>query len=92
MAICSDPTSLGPRGAVAPGSRRKRTVAVEESSGDGNGVHFHVGEHDADFERMDEIGFAGGAMLSGVVLLGEFVGALDEVEIVVGTVFAQLPH
>ena len=45
-----------------------------------------------DFERMDEIGLAGGAGLAGVVLLGEFVGFLDEVEIVVGTVLAQLLH
>ena len=65
---------------------------VEEAGGDGDGIHFHVGEDVADFERMDEVGLAGGAVLSGVVFLGEFVGALDEVEVVVGTVFAQLPH
>ena len=46
----------------------------------------------ADFERMHEIGLAGGAGLSGMMLLGKFVGFLDEVEVVVGTVLAQLPH
>ncbi len=65
---------------------------VEEAGGDGNGIHFHVGENVADFERMHEIGLAGGAVLSGVMLLGKFVGFLDEVEVVVGTVLAQLPH
>ena len=57
-----------------------------------DGIHFHVGEDVADFEGMNEVGFAGGAVLTGVVLLGKFVGALDEVEIVVRTVFAQFPH
>ena len=65
---------------------------VEEAGGDGDGIHFHVGENVADFERMHEVGLAGGAVLSGVVFLGEFVGFLDEVEVVVGTVLAQLPH
>lgn len=41
---------------------------------------------------MDEIGLAGGAELSCVVLLGEFVGFFYEVEIVVGTVLAELFH
>ena len=52
----------------------------------------HVGENVADFEGMDQVGLAGGAQLPGMVFLGELVGALDEVEIVVGTVLAQLPH
>ena len=41
---------------------------------------------------MDEVRFAGGAGLSGVMLLGKFVGFLDDGEVVVGTVLAQLPH
>ena len=65
---------------------------VEQAGGDGNGIHFHVGEHVADLERMHQVGLARGAGLSGVVLLGEFVGLLDQVEVVVGTVLAQLPH
>jgi len=65
---------------------------VEEAGGDGNGVHFHVGENVADFERMYEVGLAGSAVLSSVVFLGEFVGSFNEVEIVVGTVLAQLFH
>ena len=51
---------------------------VEQAGGDGNGIHLHVGENVADFEGVHEVGFAGGAGLSGVVLLGEFVGFLDQ--------------
>jgi hypothetical protein len=65
---------------------------VQKAGGYGNGVHFHVGENVADFEGMHEVGLAGGAGLSGVVLLREFVGFLYEVEIVVGTVLAELFH
>ncbi len=65
---------------------------VEQAGGDGNGIHFHVGENVADFERMHQVGLARGPGLSRVVLLGEFVGSLDQVEVVVGTVLAQLPH
>src|ERR1019366_5331839 len=65
---------------------------VEQAGGDGNGIHLHVGENVADFERVHQVGLAGGAGLSGVVLLGEFVGFLDQFEGVVGTVLAQLPH
>ena len=35
---------------------------VEQAGGDRNRVHFHVGEDVADFERMDEVGLAGGAV------------------------------
>ena len=65
---------------------------MQQAGGDGNGVHLHVGENVADFEGMHEVGFAGSAALSGVVLLGKFVGFLDQGEVVVGTVPAQLPH
>ncbi len=65
---------------------------VEQAGGDGNGIHFHVGEHVADLQRMYQVGLARGSGLSGVVLLGEFVGPLDQFEVVVGTVLAQLPH
>jgi len=65
---------------------------VEEAGGDGDGIHFHVGENVADFEGMDEVRFAGGAGLSGVMLLGEFVGFFYEIEVVVGTVLAELFH
>src|SRR6266536_800951 len=41
---------------------------------------------------MHQVGLAGSARLAGVVFLGEFVGFLDQVEVVVGPVFAQLPH
>ena len=41
---------------------------------------------------MDEIGFARGAALSGVVLLREVVGFLDQLEIVVRPVLTELFH
>ncbi len=65
---------------------------VEETGGDGDGIHLHVGENVADFERMHEVRFAGRAGLSGVMFLGKFVGFFYEIEIVVGTVLAQLLH
>ena len=74
------------------GHRRVFDRVVEQAGGDGYGIHFHVGEDVAHFERVHEVGFAGGAGLPSVVLLREFVGFLDQVEVVVGTVLAQLPH
>ena len=41
---------------------------------------------------MHEVRFAGGAGLSGVMFLGKFVGFFYEIEIVIGTVLAQLLH
>jgi hypothetical protein len=74
------------------GDRSVFNGVVEQAGGDGNRIHFHVGENVADFERMHEIRLTRGAGLSGVMLLGEFVGSFDEVEVVVGTVLAQLFH
>ena len=65
---------------------------VQQAGGDGDRVHAHIRENVGDFEGMDQIGLAGRAMLAGVVLLRKLIGALDEIEIVVGTVLAQLPH
>ena len=65
---------------------------MEQAGGDGNGIHFHVGQNIGDFQGMDEVGLTRGSGLAGVVLLGEFVGSFDQVEVVVGTVLAELFH
>ncbi len=59
---------------------------VQQAGGDGGGVHLHLGEDLADFERMDDVGLAGGALLAFVLLDAELPGAADEVEVVVGAV------
>ena len=61
---------------------------VQQSGGDGRGVQLHLRQQNCDFQGMHEIGLAGGALLSAVMFEGEFVGAADDVEIVVGTVGA----
>ena len=58
--------------------------------GDGRGVEPHVGQHRGNFERMDEVGLAGGARLALVMLQGELVRFFDQSKIVVGTVLANL--
>ena len=37
---------------------------VQQAGGDGGGVHLQFGEDLRDFERMDDVGLAGGALLS----------------------------
>ena len=63
---------------------------MQQAGGDGDGIHLHFGQHQRDFERMDEVGLAGGAGLSGVMLLGKFVGFADELQIVVGAVGSRI--
>ena len=62
---------------------------VQQAGGDGHRVHLHFGQNQRDFEGMNQVGLAGGAALSGMVLLGKFVGFADQFQIVVGTV---VPH
>ena len=59
---------------------------VQQAGGDGGGVHLELGEDLADFERVDDVGLAGGALLAFVLLHAEGPGAADEVEVVVGAV------
>ena len=51
---------------------------VQQAGGDGDRIHLHVGEDVGDFERMHQVGLAGGAGLAGVMLLGIVVGFFDE--------------
>ena len=59
---------------------------VEQAGGDGGGVHLELGENEGDFERMDDVGFTGGALLAFVLLQAELPGLADDVEVVAGAV------
>ncbi len=65
---------------------------VQQAGGDRNRVHLHVREHVRDFQRMNQVGFARSPRLPGMMFLGELVGLLDQVEVVVGPVLAELLH
>ncbi len=65
---------------------------VEKAGGDGDRVHLHFGENQGDFEGMDQVGFAGGPALSGVVFLGKLVGLANKFEVIVGPVGPHPAH
>ena len=65
---------------------------VEEAGGDGGGVELHLREDDGDLERMQDVGLAGGAELSVVVLKAELPGLADDVDVVGGAVGADGVH
>ncbi len=72
---------------------RDRSVfdgVVEQAGGNCRGVQLHVGQHRGNFKGMNEIGLAGGAGLALMVAEGEVVGFLDQRQIVVGTIGANL--
>ena len=59
---------------------------VQQTGGDGHRVHLHFGQNLRDSEGMDQVGFAGGAGLTGVMFLGELVGFAHQFQIVAGPV------
>ena len=61
---------------------------VQQAGGDGGGVHFELGKNLRDFQWMDDVGFAGRALLVGVMLHGEDPRPADEVQVVGGAVGA----
>ena len=65
---------------------------MQKAGGDGDRVHLHFGQNQRDFQGMNQVGFAGGAALSGMVFLGKLVGLADEFEIVVGPVGPHPAH
>ena len=83
---------LGPRG------RRVLDGVVQERRRDGGVVELEVGQNGRDFERMAEIGVAGGALLLAVGLHGVDIGAVEQRLVGVGIVAADpfdqvvLPH
>ena len=63
---------------------------VQQAGGDGGGVHLELGEDQADFERMDGVGLAGGSLLAFVLLQAEGPGPADDIEVVAGAVLVDL--
>ncbi len=62
---------------------------VKQAGGDRGGVHLELGEHLGYFEGMDDVGLAGGALLTLVLLLREDPGSANQVLVVAGAVRAQ---
>jgi hypothetical protein len=62
---------------------------VKQAGSDGGGIELHLGEDEGDFQWMQGKWFAGRAFLSGVVLEGKVVGALDDGDVVCGTIAAH---
>ena len=71
---------------------------VQQRRGDGGVVELEVGQDRRDFERMGEIGVAGGALLLAMRLHGVDIGAVEQRLVGVGVVAAHpldqvvLPH
>jgi hypothetical protein len=65
---------------------------VKQSGRDGDRVHLHFGKDERHFERMNKVGFTGGAGLAFVVLQRVVVSLLDDSEIVLGTVLLHPLH
>ena len=59
---------------------------VQQAGGDGRRVHLHLGQHLGHFERVDDVGLAGGAHLALMVLNAELPGLADEGNVFAGSV------
>ena len=70
------------------GPRRRRVLdrVVQQGDGDRRLVEVHVGEDGGDFERMREIGIAGGALLVAMLLHGIDIGLVEQRLVDVGLV------
>ena len=75
---------------VFDGDRGVFNRVMQQAGCDGSRVQLHVCQYHRYFERMNEIGFAGGARLSLMMLQGVLVSLLDDREIVFRTVPATL--
>jgi hypothetical protein len=62
---------------------------VQQAGGDGGGVHFEISEDQADLQRVDDVGFARGALLPFVLLQTEMPCLANDFEIVGGPVFVD---
>ena len=91
---------LGAEQLIDLGPRDGRVLdhVVQQRRDDGRVVELQIGEDGRDFERVGEIGFAGGALLVAVRLHGIDVGAVEERLIRLGIVVENsldelvLPH
>ncbi len=80
--------------AEAPGDLGRGHVGVfdrvvQQAGGDGGGVHLHLGEDLADFQRMNDVRLARRALLALVLLHAELPGVAHDVEVVRGAVGVQ---
>ena len=65
---------------------------MQKAGRDGGGVEPHLGQHGSHFQRVHQVGLAGGAGLTLMMAQGEIVGLFDQSKIVgwtVGADFAQ---
>ena len=65
---------------------------VEQSGGNGDRVHLHLGQNQRDFERMNQIRLARGPGLTFMMFQRIIVGLLDDGEIVLGAALLHLLH
>ena len=63
---------------------------VQETGGNGGGVHLELSEDEGDLEGMDGVGLARGALLTFVLLEAEGPGFADDFEVVPRAVFVHL--
>ena len=59
---------------------------MQQPRGNRGGIHLHLGQHLRDFQRMNDVRLARGALLAVMLLHGEVPRAADQVEIVIGPV------
>ena len=68
------------------------TESCSKPGGNGDRIHLHFGQHERDFERMDQVRLAGSAALALMMFQGVVVGLLDDGEIVLRTVLLHPLH
>ena len=62
---------------------------VQQAGGDGGGIHLHFGKDLADFKRVDDIGFAAGALLAFVLLHTKLPRIANDGKVVCRTVAVE---
>ena len=79
-----DVSDVGPEDRLDILERHERVFdnVVQQSDADRDGIHLHFGQDVGDFQRMGQVGLAGGADLSLVFFGGKDVSAANQVEVV----------
>jgi len=65
---------------------------MQQPGGDGDRVHFHLGQNQRHFQGMNQIRLTGGSALPGMMFLGKLISLADKFEIVVGPVGPHPAH
>ena len=68
------------------GGRRVFDRVVQQAGGDGGRVQLHLGQHLGHFERMNDVGLAGGAHLPLVMLDAELPRLADQGDVFIGAI------